>query len=119
VEQPHTPKFAFQKAKLCLAKTRRGTTCQAPAANGKGRCRLHGGAKGSGAPLGNQNALKHGKYSKEAIELNIAIRLVEKHFKNGSFTKMDISEKFLGELKSNCIDFKNKFNNFLNKDFWL
>lgn len=27
------------------------------------RCRLHGGAKGSGAPKGNQNALKHGEYS--------------------------------------------------------
>ena len=24
---------------------------------------MHGGAKGSGAPLGNQNALKHGMYS--------------------------------------------------------
>ena len=29
---------------------------------------MHGGAKGSGAPVGNQNALKHGLYTKEAIE---------------------------------------------------
>ncbi len=28
---------------------------------------MHGGAKGSGAPLGNKNALKHGYYTKEAI----------------------------------------------------
>lgn len=28
---------------------------------------MHGGAAGSGAPLGNQNALKHGAYSREAI----------------------------------------------------
>ncbi len=28
---------------------------------------MHGGAPGSGAPLGNQNALKHGEYSKEAL----------------------------------------------------
>ena len=29
---------------------------------------MHGGAKGSGAPLGNQNALKHGMYTREALE---------------------------------------------------
>ncbi len=29
---------------------------------------MHGGAKGSGAPLGNQNALKQGWYTKEAID---------------------------------------------------
>jgi uncharacterized protein YjcR len=29
---------------------------------------MHGGAPGSGAPPGNQNALKHGLYSKGAIE---------------------------------------------------
>ena len=30
---------------------------------------MHGGAKGSGAPKGNQNAFKHGAYSKDSIEL--------------------------------------------------
>jgi uncharacterized protein YjcR len=29
---------------------------------------MHGGAHGSGAPIGNQNARKHGLYTKEAIE---------------------------------------------------
>jgi glucans biosynthesis protein len=29
---------------------------------------MHGGAKGSGAPKGNKNALKHGRYTKQAIE---------------------------------------------------
>lgn len=29
---------------------------------------MHGGAVGSGAPKGNQNALKHGLYTKAAIE---------------------------------------------------
>jgi len=61
-EQAHVPAFAFQLAKKCGAKTRRGTLCQGPATE-KGRCRFHGGAKGSGAPKGNQNALKHGLYS--------------------------------------------------------
>jgi len=28
---------------------------------------MHGGAPGSGAPRGNRNALKHGKYTREAI----------------------------------------------------
>lgn len=28
---------------------------------------MHGGAKGSGAPKGNRNALRHGQYSAEAI----------------------------------------------------
>jgi hypothetical protein len=35
---------------------------------GKKRCRMHGGAPGSGASRGNKNALKHGRYTREAIE---------------------------------------------------
>lgn len=35
---------------------------------------MHGGAEGSGAPKGNQNALKHGRYSREAIEGRRALR---------------------------------------------
>jgi len=50
-------------APRCLAKTRRGTECQSPAVRGKRRCRMHGGAKGSGAQLGNRNAWKHGQRS--------------------------------------------------------
>ena len=54
-------------APRCLAKTRRATLCQSPAVRGKRRCRIHGGAKGSGGQKGNQNALKHGKYSSEYL----------------------------------------------------
>jgi hypothetical protein len=32
-----------------------------------GRCRMHGG-KSTGAPKGNTNALKHGYYTRDAIE---------------------------------------------------
>jgi uncharacterized protein YjcR len=39
-----------------------------PAVSGKARCRMHGGAAGSGAPRGNQNALKHGRYTREAVQ---------------------------------------------------
>jgi glucans biosynthesis protein len=28
---------------------------------------MHGGARGSGAPAGNRNALKHGLYTRQAI----------------------------------------------------
>jgi uncharacterized protein YjcR len=51
----------------CGAKTRAGTPCRSPAVGGKRRCRMHGGAPGSGAPRGNQNALKHGHYTRDAI----------------------------------------------------
>jgi uncharacterized protein YjcR len=50
----------------CGAKTRSGGECRAPAVAGRTRCRMHGGAHGSGAPKGNQNALKHGLYTREA-----------------------------------------------------
>jgi uncharacterized protein YjcR len=51
----------------CGAKTRSGKPCQSPAVQGKKRFRMHGGAPGSGAPRGNQNALKHGLYTREAL----------------------------------------------------
>jgi hypothetical protein len=40
----------------------------APAVHGKRRCRMHGGAQGSGAPKANQNARKHGLFTRDAIE---------------------------------------------------
>jgi uncharacterized protein YjcR len=51
----------------CGAKTRSGKPCRSPAVQGKKRCRMHGGAPGSGAPRGNKNARKHGLYTHEAI----------------------------------------------------
>jgi len=35
---------------------------------------MHGGAHGSGAPKGNQNALKHGAYTKEALQRRAVLR---------------------------------------------
>ena len=46
----------------------------APAVSGKNRCRMHGGAAGSGAPRGNKNALKIGLFTREAIEKRRAWR---------------------------------------------
>ena len=51
----------------CGAKTRSGGACRAPAVRGKTRCRMHGGAPGSGAPRGNRNARKHGLFTGDAI----------------------------------------------------
>jgi hypothetical protein len=58
----------------CGAQTRRGIPCCAPAVTGKTRCRMHGGAEGSGGQPGNLNALKHGRYSAESITLRRHIR---------------------------------------------
>jgi uncharacterized protein YjcR len=55
-------------SRQCGAKTRKGVPCKSPAVQGKKRCRMHGGAPGSGAPKQNKNALKHGRFTKEAIE---------------------------------------------------
>jgi uncharacterized protein YjcR len=52
----------------CGAKTRSGKPCRSPAVSGKKRCRMHGGAPGSGAPRRNKNALRHGHFTREAIE---------------------------------------------------
>ena len=52
----------MQAAPRCGARTRAGLPCQAPRIAGAARCRMHGG-KGSGAPKGNCNALKHGLYT--------------------------------------------------------
>ena len=45
--------------------TRNGTPCRSPAM-ANGRCRMHGGSS-PGAPIGNANARKHGRYSAQAI----------------------------------------------------
>jgi uncharacterized protein YjcR len=54
-------------SRRCGAKTRSGGACRSPAVHGKKRCRMHGGAPGSGAPRPNQNARKHGLFSKDAL----------------------------------------------------
>ncbi len=67
----------------CGARTRQGTPCQAPAVRGKARCRMHGGAKGTGAPIGNTNALKHGMYTRAALEEQRALRQFMREMEEG------------------------------------
>ncbi|MGH6711845.1 MAG: HGGxSTG domain-containing protein [Bradyrhizobium sp.] len=54
-------------SRRCGANIRSGGSCRAPAVRGKRRCRMHGGARGSGAPRQNQNARKHGRFTRAAI----------------------------------------------------
>ena len=58
----------------CGAKTRRGGACRSPAVNDRRRCRMHGGAPGSGAPMANRNARKHGLFTRDAIAERRRIR---------------------------------------------
>jgi glucans biosynthesis protein len=73
----------------CLAKTRRKTLCQTACVKGKKRCRMHGGAKGSGAPLNNKNAFKHGRYSAESIQRRLKVTRLIRQFK-----EMKIAAKY-------------------------
>jgi hypothetical protein len=53
----------LRQAPRCGARTRRGNPCQSPVVRGKKRCRMHGGAKGSGAPVGERNGNnRHGHF---------------------------------------------------------
>jgi hypothetical protein len=64
----------MNQAPRCHARTRSGNPCRSPAVRGRHRCRMHGGAFGSGAPMGNQNARRHGRYTREAIAERQLIR---------------------------------------------
>jgi hypothetical protein len=55
------------KARRCGAKTRAGHPCRQAAVRERRRCRMHGGAKGSGGPQGSHNGnFKYGVYTREA-----------------------------------------------------
>lgn len=66
----------------CLARTRKGKSafCQARKVTGKKRCRMHGGTN-DGAPKGNKNAFKHGRYSKVIIENRKRTMRLKREFK--------------------------------------
>ncbi len=72
----------------CGARTRCGGACRAPAVRGKKRCRMHGGAKGSGAPKANRNARKHGVFSSDAVVERRRIQAL-----------LDEARRFLEEMK--------------------
>lgn len=70
---------ALASCAKCGARTRSGLTCQAPAVVGRQRCRMHGGARGSGAPHGDRNgSYRHGEASKTAVTQRAEIRSLMK-----------------------------------------
>jgi hypothetical protein len=59
----------LRQARRCGAQTRSKKLCQSPVVKGKSRCRMHGGAKGSGAPRGERNGnYRHGGFTYKAFE---------------------------------------------------
>ena len=57
----------------CLAKNRQGKPC-------KKRCHMHGAY--AGAPKGNSNALKHGRYSAENLARRAMVTKLFRQFKD-------------------------------------
>ena len=51
---------------------------------------MHGGAPGSGAPIGNTNALRHGRYTAEAIARR---RQVSELIRTARATLADIEQR--------------------------
>src|SRR6266511_2069091 len=64
-EQQNARQIAHAPQPAMRARTRKGSRCRSPAMP-NGRCRMHGG-KSPGAPKGNKNAFKHGRYTAEAM----------------------------------------------------
>src|SRR5919202_3665395 len=63
------PPWRMHQSPRCGARTRSGRPCRSPAVRGKERCRMPGGAKGSGAPEGKRNGrYRHGAFTREALE---------------------------------------------------
>ena len=61
--------FRLRRAPRCGARTRSGRPCRSPAVRGKVRCRMHGGATGSGAPKGERNGnYRHGLFTQKVLE---------------------------------------------------
>jgi glucans biosynthesis protein len=70
----------MHRARRCGARTRNRNACFAPAMR-NGRCRLHGG-KSTGPPKGNKNALKHGRYTAQAIARRRELRALLQSIKD-------------------------------------
>jgi hypothetical protein len=64
-EQPHAKQIAHAPEPALWGADAERDPCRSPAM-ANGRCRMHGG-KSPGAPIGNDNARKHGLYTAQAI----------------------------------------------------
>jgi uncharacterized protein YjcR len=80
-DHPHNT-GSMLSSRRCGARTRSGKPYRSPAVSGKRRCRMHGGAPGSGAPRSNKNALKHGFFTREAIAERRQLRQLIRQSRN-------------------------------------
>ncbi|WP_406854380.1 HGGxSTG domain-containing protein [Alsobacter sp. KACC 23698] len=84
MERPTNEPASLRSAPRCGARTRAGEPCRKPAIKGKKRCRLHGGAPGSGGPTGDRNgAYRHGQETRTAVEGRRAVSALLRHLKPG------------------------------------
>jgi hypothetical protein len=75
----------LRDASRCGARTRQGKRCQSPIVKGKKRCRMHGGAPGTGAPKGERNGnYRHGFYTAEAMAERSAVRALLRKLGQGT-----------------------------------
>ncbi len=69
MERTTNEPLSLRTTPRCGARRRDGAPCQRPRSKGKTRCKLHGGAQGTGAPRGEANGrYRHGLLTAEAIE---------------------------------------------------
>jgi hypothetical protein len=58
-----------------VGREREPVTPEQAAVTGRARCRMHGGARGSGGPHGDRNGnFKHGVWTRENVETRMAVR---------------------------------------------
>ncbi|WP_283817535.1 HGGxSTG domain-containing protein [Bradyrhizobium liaoningense] len=68
-DNPHAPHYVSCLDR-CGARTRWGEPCKSVPVTGRRRCRMHGGAAGSGAPFETDN-FRHGRYTKEIAAVRL------------------------------------------------
>jgi len=78
---------SLRRAPRCRATNRAGKSCGSPAVRGKRVCRMHGGARGSGAPKGEANgSWKHGGFTNEAVAFRREVAALLKVVRTGHAT---------------------------------
>jgi hypothetical protein len=99
-------------APRCGARTRRGTSCEAPALRGKRRCRLHRGLStgpktAAGLARIQVANTKHGRYSAEYRVVRRAIRDLQRKAAQNAVANPDISERILELVGENSARSRN------------
>lgn len=97
-------KIEIQPHARCNAKTRAGRPCRNAPVQGKRRCRMHGGAPGSGAPPGNKNALKTGFHTSASIALRQQIRQIMKDLRSEANSIIKTTHGAGFELTAGIVD---------------